>query len=120
MDLGWIRNGRSHRSQRWELRDSGGGLVALADVDGRPLTPAAPGWPPWTGVPVVVCALAGGPLDGLWQYLDLPPGDGPPAELLLDPGGGRPPASYVLFAQVCGHGRACPFPYRYLPPPPNG
>jgi hypothetical protein len=113
MDLGWIRTGGS---RRWELRDSGGGLVALADAAGQLLVPAAPGWPPWTGVPVVVCALDGGPLDGLWQYLDLPPADGPPAELVLDPGGSRPPVLYELAGQACGHGRACPYPYHYAPP----
>jgi hypothetical protein len=117
MDLGWIRRAGS---PRWELRGSDGALVTLADEAGRLLAPAAPGWPPWTGVPAVVCALDGGPLDGLWQYLDLPAGEEPPAELMLELTGGRPPAAYVLSAQACGHGRACPFPYRYLPPPRSG
>lgn len=123
---------------RWELRDTAGELVGhfsdeyVARV-GRGLLNvqvARRGWPgvPWAR-PALAAVLTGGPQDGRWDYLDE---DEPPAEivvtwqgadLMLAPAGDGPadgpyelrPERYVLARQVCGHGRVCPYIYRWVP-----
>jgi hypothetical protein len=87
------------------------------------------GWPPLRpGRPWIECMLYGGPLDGQHEYLDPERHDTLPQMLTfagpvlacagaMDPRAvfhpDMAPAVYRLGGQVCGHGRACPYPYRY-------
>jgi hypothetical protein len=133
VDKGWVLN---RDAARWELLGSDGetvhGMVSL-DFLAR-CGPASAnragvrhGWPELVpGAPWIHVILAGGPLDGLHQYLDPAVFDFPPAELTFSgqvlvsarPGarfGIHPSAlaaAYRKSPQLCGHGRDCPYPYR--------
>jgi hypothetical protein len=64
------------------------------------------------------CALIGGPFDGWHEYLDPAACDRPPEVLAFGPdgrayGGAVPFVRYRRGPQLCGHGRACPYPYHF-------
>jgi hypothetical protein len=134
VDKGWVLNaGRG----RWELLGSDGEtihgtvsveMVQRADMAYVNRAAIHRGWPPLVpGSPWWCCVLVGGPLDGLYEFLDPGLYDDAPAELtfagqtLVSAQAGAaagfdplwPPAVYRLALQACGHGRTCAYPYRY-------
>ena len=130
-DRGWVLN---LGEQRWDLLgDDGERLYGYLTLDfllradepllGSVLTRR--GWPPLVpGVPWIHCVLAGGPFDGRHEYLDPMAYDAAAPERLLISWGapvsapGAPvrltcQAVYRRQIQVCGHGRACAYPYSW-------
>jgi hypothetical protein len=131
VDQGWAYN---LADRQWELLGAAGDLVAqvpdealtrLGEVNERG---ARNGWPPLIpGAPYWHLVLRRGPEDGRHVYL--PPGGvaEPPETLLCSappvvvfaaaiPSGlalpeGTGSASYRRQIQICGHGRACSYPY---------
>jgi len=123
--------------QRWELLGADGetihGLITVEMLERCGVVTAnraaiRQGWPPLApDTPWITCTLTGGPLDGLWEYLDPGLFDGPPDELTftgytlisavagaaatIEDMPGMAVSVYRVRRQLCRHGNLCPYPY---------